>query len=146
MASTWVSEDDADTYFETRLGASAYWTSGAEKEAALTTAQWQIENSDLFADYPDLDTSGETADQAMADAVCEQALFLLQDEDIDSRNNLKSQGVAQAGLVQETYKTGAGGIAISGRAWACMKKAGYLKFGEGFRFDSPVSQNADDSD
>jgi hypothetical protein len=146
MASTWVSEADADTYFSTRLGASTYWASGTEKEAALTTAQWQIENSDLFTGYPDLSVTGETAVQAMADAVCEQALFLLQDTDVDSRMALQAQNVQQAGIVQETYKLGNGGIAISGRAFACMQKAGYTKYGKGFRYTSPASQNADDAD
>jgi hypothetical protein len=146
MASTWVSEADADTYFSTRLGASTYWSSGAEKEAALTTAQWQIENSDLFAGYPDVSESGVDAVQAQADAVCEQALFLLMDADVDTRVNLQAQGVTQAGIVQETYKEGNMGIAISGRAYACMQKAGYLKYGMGFRYDSPTAQNADDSD
>jgi len=146
MASTWVSEVAADTYFATRLGASTYWSSGTEKDAALTTAQWQIENSDLFGGYPDVSITGEVATQAMADAVCEQALFLLQDADVDTRVNLQAQGVQQAGMVQETYKLGNGGIAISGRTYACMQKAGYLKYGKGFRYDSPASQNADDLD
>lgn len=92
-----VSIEYADAYFATRLGASAYWTSGAEKTAALQTGENQ-----LAAVY------GAVTDKV---AVCEQALFLLQDADIDARASLQAQGVTAAGVVGESYK-GHGGIAV----------------------------------
>lgn len=133
----WVTIEEADEYFATRLGASAHWASGVEKEAALLTAQWQIENSDEFARFPDVSVSGEEATQAMKDAVCEQALFLLQQGDaIDLRSAIIEQGVTRAGIVDETYMDKCK-VPISQCARKALKKGGYLKYGLGFRYDSP---------
>lgn len=94
---SFISEEDADTYFSSRLGASEYWTSGmTTKEAALVTAYNQL-NSLPFS-FP------TTIAQAMKDAQCEQALFLLMDTDLDKRAALQAQGVVAAGVVKETYK------------------------------------------
>lgn len=92
-----VTVSEADTYFTTRLGADAWTNSGSSKTAALQTAENQ-----LAAVY------GAVSDK---NAVCEQALFLLQDPAADRRASLQAQGVTQAGIVQESYK-GAGGILV----------------------------------
>ena len=87
----------ADTYFSTRLGASAYWTSGAEKAAALATAE------NLLSSRYSLPT---TPDVATIRGVCEQALFLLMNPDWEKRAALRAQGVASAGIVKESYREG----------------------------------------
>jgi hypothetical protein len=93
----WITLTEANTYMTTRLGSSAYWTESASKSAALATAYNQIVASGIYS-FP------ETATQAMKNAQCEMALFLLQHQaDIDARIGLQAQGVTQAGIVQESY-------------------------------------------
>lgn len=95
---SWLTLEEAETYFSTRIGSSEYWCSGADKEAALITAYNQLNGCGLF-DFP------AAATQAMKDAQCEQALFLLiHGEDIDRRKGLQAQGVTAAGIVKESYK------------------------------------------
>ena len=96
MSALWLTTSEADTYFATRLGASAFWASGTAKTAALTTAQSFLENCGLFV-FP------TTAAQIMKDAVCEQALFLLM-HNTDRRMGLRAQGVVKAGVIKEEYK------------------------------------------
>jgi len=91
----WLTESEADAYFETRLGASDFWATGTEKTAALTTAQNFIESSGLFS----LPTA---ATAVMRNAVCEQALFLLM-HNTDRRVGLQAQGVTWAGVIKEKY-------------------------------------------
>jgi len=93
-----VTIEEADAYFATRLGASTYWASGTEKEAALTTAENQ-----LAAAY------GAIADKP---SIYEQALFLLMDAGIDARSGLRAQGVSAAGIVQESYRDQASAVSI----------------------------------
>jgi len=96
----WLTEEEADAYFVTRLWASATWlVSGVDKTAALTTAQSDLESC---ADYDFTDYVAAPTD-AMKNAVCEQALFLLQNPEMEERLALRSQGVTAAGIVQETY-------------------------------------------
>jgi hypothetical protein len=93
----WITLAEAETYMETRLGASNFWNTGAEKVAALQTAYNQLTSCNLFS-FP------ETAVAGMKNAQCEMALFLLQhQEDADARMGLQAQGVTQAGVVQESY-------------------------------------------
>lgn len=93
---TWVSLEDANIYMSTRLGASTFWNTAAEKEAALVTAYNFLMASDY--DFP-TDISNN-----MIMAQCETALFLLQhQEDMDARMGLQAQGVTEAGVVQEKY-------------------------------------------
>jgi len=97
---SWISLADAEIYMTTRLGASKVWTSSVvtvNKEAALITSYKQLMGCDKYS-LP------VTAVQALKDAQCEMALFLLQhQDDIDSRKGLQAQGVLQAGIVEETY-------------------------------------------
>ena len=97
-----VSIAEADTYFETRLGASECWTSGAEKTAALQTAEY-----DLIAVY------GAVSNKQ---AVMEQALFRLQDPSMDRRASVRAQGVQSAGAVKESYAVGGGQTPVCPRA------------------------------
>lgn len=104
----WLTTAEADAYFATRYGASDHWTSGTENETVLATAQADLEYSTEFVykdeDGVDLTASGETPSAAMKAAVCEQALFLLQDPDgIWRRASLQAQGVRSAGIVGEAY-------------------------------------------
>jgi hypothetical protein len=94
---SWVTMDEADTYFAGRLG-SDDWVSGADKEKALRTAYRQIKyNSDYEI--------GSTVTVNLQYAQMEQAYFLLSFEsDISHRKALQSQGVIAAGIVKETYK------------------------------------------
>lgn len=111
----WLTEEEADTYFETRLGATAIWTDSVDKTAALTTAQAHLVNAGEFT-FTDEELEEPTA--AMQNAVCEQALFLLRDPDMETRLALQAQGVTQAGIVQETYggRRGTFPIALQARA------------------------------
>lgn len=112
---SWVTVEEADTYFSDRIGASEHWVSGAEKEPALITAYNQLNGCGLF-DFP------AAATQAMKEAQCEQALFLLiHVGDIDSRKGLQAQGVTAAGIVKETYKGEIDGIPI------CVNAKNFLK-------------------
>lgn len=130
----WVTVEEADAFFSTRLGASEYWASGVEKSAALKTAQWQIENSDEFDYFPDLSASGEEPTREMQDAVCEQALFLLQQGNaIDLRMAVIEQGVRTSGVVNENYVDSCK-IPVCVTARKALKKGGFLKHGLGFKF------------
>lgn len=93
---SWVTMDEADTYFSERIGASNYWTSGVDKEQALITAYRQIKNA--------YNLSAETTDSNIKYAQCEQALFLLAfSDEIFRRSSLQAQGVVKAGIVEEDY-------------------------------------------
>jgi len=95
---SWVTELAANDFMESRMGAGDYWgDGGGDNAAALITAyQW------LNAGKYSLPT---TATQAMKDAQCEMALFLLQHQpDLDLRMGLQAQGVITAGVVKERYK------------------------------------------
>lgn len=120
MSADWLEIADADTYMATRHGASTYWTSGADKAGALRTAQDDLETSGLFS-FKDSDgvDLGTTPTDAMKYAVCEQALFLLRDPDMETRLHLQSQGVRSASVVSEAY-AGTQQIPIAPRAvrWA----------------------------
>lgn len=125
---------EADAYFDTRLGASTLWTATTAKAAALQTAYNDLVNSQLFT----LPTYTDVQDplQIIQDAQCEQALFLLIDQDgIDRRSALRSQGVVFSGLVRESYRT-TNGIAISTRAETMLKA--YWLHGKGFLYTSPT--------
>ena len=93
----WITIAQADAYFAGRLGADRHWTDLTDKAAALRTAQRQLMAAGRYR-LPDL------PDEAMALAVCEQALFLLlQGEGLDRRLGLQAQGVTAAALVGETW-------------------------------------------
>ncbi len=95
---SWLSEADANTYFDNRIKAGDYWIDDAgDNEPALVTAYNWL-NAGNYA-FPD------DATQPMKDAQCEMALFLLQHQpDLDLRMGLQAQGVIAAGVVKERYK------------------------------------------
>ena len=102
---SWVTEAIANTYLGSRLDADGYWVDGdANNERALITAyRWLVGSGDF--------TFPATATQAMKDAQCEYALFLLQHQpDIDLRIGLQVQGVVAAGIVKEKYKESTTGM------------------------------------
>lgn len=133
----WITEAEADTYFGTRLGASSVWVSGADKVGALTTAYNDLINSHLFT-FPTY-ASGEEAAQILKDSQCEQALFLLLDQDgIDRRTALKSQGVLFSGLIRESYKRTQSGVVISCRVETMLTD--YWLYGKGFKYTSPATE------
>lgn len=95
---SWVTEAQANTYFEARLTASTYWTNGASINipALITAYKWL--NAGKYS-FP------TTSTQNMKDAQCEYALFLIQHQpDLDLRMGLQAQGVRTAGVVKEKYK------------------------------------------
>ena len=75
---SWISEDDADSYFETRLNANQWDT--ANKEAALITAFNSINELDLTVHPTESDQL-----TALKSAQCEQALHEIIN-DLDSPN------------------------------------------------------------
>lgn len=129
----WVTQLEADNYFATRTNAATYWTSGNANDSTLIDAQRQIVNSDEFTLFAPL--SGETVLTAIKEAICEQALFLLQASDsVDKREALQAMGVASAQVVGETY----GGlqvnrISIAPRARQALAK--FRKHGLGFKYN-----------
>ena len=123
-ANSWVEVDEATEYFEGRYGSGA-WDAltpdpsddlHADKKKALVTAYRQL-SSGLFTGLPGTPT------QAMKDAQCEQALFLLQQGgDNDLRGGLQAQGVTAAGVVKEQYNPdSAGKLAICPAAMQLLK-------------------------
>lgn len=105
---TWLSVTDADEFFTLRLSTDS-WTAAAtaKKEAALAQAYRTLTQCGLYS-FPD------TATQAMKDAQCEQALFLLHEEDsLDARMALQAQGVRTANVVKESYGDGVATIPLA---------------------------------
>ncbi|MDD4984340.1 MAG: hypothetical protein PHQ43_00925 [Dehalococcoidales bacterium] len=95
---SWVTEAEANTYMSARISADEYWTNEASDNipALITAYVWL--NSGKFT-FPD------TATDAMKNAQCEMALFLIQHQpDIDLRLGLQVQGVIAAGVVKERYR------------------------------------------
>ena len=95
---SWVTEAAANTYMGNRFDAGSYWTEDAtdNPKALVTAYKWL--NAGRYS-FP------TTATQAMKDAQCEMALFLLQHQpDLDLRIGLQVQGVITAGVVKERYK------------------------------------------
>ena len=98
-----VTLDEADAFFETRLGSEDWFASGTDKVAALHTAYRDLSSSNLFL----LPTSSE--DPATKYAQLEQALFLVQQGSaIDARAGIQAQHVKQSSVVQEAYEPPAG--------------------------------------
>jgi len=98
-----VTITEATTYFSTRLGVGTTWSASAEQAAALATAERQLSVS--------YGLSGLTQAELVS-AVCEQALFLLQNPGLEKRAALRAQGVVKAGIFQEEF-SGPGGIPIA---------------------------------
>ena len=95
---SWVTEAEANTYFDARLMSSDYWTDSASDNipALITAYNWLNAGSYSFPTTPT---------QSMKDAQCEMAFFLLQHQpDLDLRMGLEVQGVIAAGVVKERYK------------------------------------------
>ena len=97
---SWVTEAEANTYFDARVKSSDYWTNSASDNipALITAYNW------LMAGKYSLVASTSAA-QPIKDAQCEMAFFLLQHQpDLDLRMGLQVQGVIAAGVVKERYK------------------------------------------
>jgi len=95
---SWVTEAETDTYMATRMGASMYWVDGDGDSVAAIVTAYKWLNSGVY-DLP------STPTQAIKDAQCEMALFLVQHQpDLDIRMGLQVQGVVAAGVVKEKYK------------------------------------------
>ncbi len=94
---SWLSVDDANTYFATRLGASAFWNSAADKDAALVTAYYDLATSRNL-NLP------SAATVMMKNAQCEQAFFRLAHEGgVIRRMGLRVQGVTKSDAAGERY-------------------------------------------
>lgn len=128
-----VTIEEANTYFETRYGASTYWNTNTDKTAALVTAHKHLIDCNLFNLALD---SGDVIPTVFQDAQCEQALFIIQQaKALDSRMALQAQGVTTAGVVKEQYqKVVKNGIPISRQAFGALTD--YRKYGLGFLYDS----------
>ena len=111
----WLTLEEAETYFDTRFGASRFWVTGIDKEAALITAQMDIETSGAYSFETGMEITA-----AIKNAVCEQALFLVQNPDMDERRGLIAQGVTQSNIVGEYYRSRTG-VIISSRADAQLR-------------------------
>jgi len=135
----WVTEAEADAFMTTRWKAADVWVSGVDKPAALTTAYNMLIACGLF-------TFPSTASQAMKDAQCEQALFLVQQgAALDARIGVRAQGVTQAGVVKETYKDEEVEIPISPMAKALLSDY-QTTFGDGYLNIMPVTRDREEED
>ena len=83
---SWIDEDAADTYFETRLHADP-WDAAANKSAALVTAFHSLNELDLTVDPAEAGTL-----DALQRAQCEQALHELD-------NNPEGPGISAVSMV-----------------------------------------------
>lgn len=110
----WLTTTAADDYFATRYNSADYWASGVDKEGVLTLAQSQLQASGKFT-FPD------TATDAMKEAVCEQALFILQNPDMEQRLALIAQGVSTARMVQEGYARAKDNLVVAPLAIGLLK-------------------------
>jgi len=131
---TFCTEAEADAYFLGRYGSDSYWTSGADKEEALTTAYRQIY---YHKEYEFTDpASGVEWASVIKQAQYEQALFILiHQEDLDKRVGLQDQGVRTAWDVKEGYADGIKSPAICLAAKELLKP--YRKYGMGLKIDMP---------
>jgi len=95
---SWVTMTEANTFFEGRIKSSEYWIEDADDNCpALVTAYKWLQSGKYS--FP------ATVVQAMKDAQCEMAFFLLQHQsDLDLRVGLRVQGVIAAGVVKEKYR------------------------------------------
>ena len=100
---SWISEDLADVYFETRLNADT-WFAAANKEAALMTAFRSLAELNLNLTLDDdgimssdvyTDIEAETILAALKQAQCEQALHEL----IHDLDNPNIAGLSLGGLI-----------------------------------------------
>lgn len=95
---SWVTEEEANDFMESRFGSWEFWDDETNKAAALITAYKRIVDSGMFVNLP------TTASEKMKDAQCEMALFLAAEGgDILRRKSLQAQGVTTAGIVKEAY-------------------------------------------
>lgn len=90
---SFISEDDASTYFEGRLNASAWDT--ADQEAALLQSYRSLQELSIVVDLSDA-----TALQALKNAQCEQALHEIRN-DLDEP---QASSVSLGGLVSVSMK------------------------------------------
>lgn len=104
---SWISRTDADAYFADRLKAAAWTGAGtADKDAALVTAWRYLTAHPHYA-------LGFPGDQAMKDAQCEQAIFLLQNQDeLDERMALQAQGMQIVQLIGGFIENYGGGVIL----------------------------------
>lgn len=102
---SWVSVAEATAYLDDSFNAGDWYTSGVDQDGALVRAFRELS---AFYSLP------ATAAQAMKDAQCEQALFLIQnDVDLDERVAIRTMGVQEAGVVKERYVEGAVEVTIA---------------------------------
>ena len=126
----WLTVAEADEYLAFHPNAVDYWEEGVDLASGLPTktmclvqAQRQLVREGAWTlDDPD---DGEEQDQAIKDAISEQALFILRTLSSYTRTALQSQGVVAAGIMQETYDGAGGRIPICPEASALLDAGGY---------------------
>lgn len=123
--SLWLTLEEAEEYFDTRLGADAWNAAGdTTKLKAIKTGQVDLMACPDFTFDADADVTA-----AQQEAVCEQALFLLANPDMESRIALQAQGVLQAGIIQETYSGNAPDVVVAARARQLLRAGGFAADG-----------------
>jgi len=106
--SLWLTETEADSYLAYHPDALGVWTTGVDSDSGdptkamcLTQAQRQLQNDARWTiEEPD---SGDEQDQAIKDAICEQALFIMRNRSLSVRVALQAVGVVDAGIVHERF-------------------------------------------
>ena len=95
---SWVTEAEANSYYEARIHGDDYWTNGASDNIPSLITAYKWLNAGRW-------TFPTTVTQPIKDAQLEMALFLLQHQPyLDLRMGLHVQGVIAAGVVKEKYK------------------------------------------
>lgn len=98
----WVSKTDADAFFVTRYGCSAWATLIAADSTALLTTAWMRILYDPRWTIPASPSADEKAKLAYAQELTAWYMYThLEDE--DRRKGLQAQAVVQAGIVKEVY-------------------------------------------
>ena len=110
---SWISEDDADTYFEGRLNVDE-WLGAEQPEAALMTAFRSL--NELSLDLSDLEEDEDLL-TALKQAQCEQALHELKHD----LSTAKVQGVSLGGLLSVKFSGDQRPPRYSDRALAILR-------------------------
>lgn len=126
----WLTVVEADTYLAFQPAAVGHWEQGVDladglptKTMCLTQAQRQLTREGAWTlEDPEDD---EEQDQAIKDAISEQALFILRTLTSYERTALQAQGLVETGIMEEKYDGAGGRIPIGPEAAALLDAGGY---------------------
>jgi len=129
-ADLWLTVAEADEYLAYQPSAVDHWEEGVDLASGLPTktmclvqAQRQLTRDGAWT--LTAPATGVEQDQDIKDAISEQALFILRTLSSYTRTALQTQGVVEAGIMQEKYDGAGGRIPIGPEAAALLNSGGY---------------------